>query len=248
MPSDHYFTERPSSPGARRALTATLRGFELHLVTEAGVFSRERVDPGTALLIKHMNVQPADRVLDLGCGYGVVGIIAAKLAAEGHVTLVDINERAVALARENLKANGITNAEALQGSGFAPVAPSASLGAGDRLFDVIALNPPIRAGLAVVHQLIEQAHAHLASGQSSPSPCTGRGTGGGVPSPSPDSPRAQSRGLERGKGGEVPRLYLVGRTKQGVVRLAEKMRQVFGNAEEVAKGGGYRLYVSRRDS
>ena len=217
MPSDHYFTERPSSSGARRALTATLRGFELRLVTEAGVFSRERVDPGTALLIRHMKVQPADRCLDLGCGYGVVGIIAAKLAAEGHVILVDINERAVALAGENLKANGITNAEALQGSGFAPVA--------DRVFDVIALNPPIRAGLAVVHQLIEQAHAHLASGQSSPSPCT-----------------------ERGKGGEVPRLYLVGRTKQGGVRLAEKMRQVFGNAEEVAKGGGYRLYVSRRDS
>jgi len=232
VPTDHYFTERPSSPGARRALAATLRGFELHLITEAGVFSRDRVDPGTALLIKHMDVQPADRCLDLGCGYGVVGIIAAKLSAQGHVTLVDINERAVALARENLKANSITNAEALQGHGFAPVA--------DRVFDVIALNPPIRAGLAVVHQLIEQAHAHLAS----------TGTAGfslqpTVITPSPDSPRAQSRGLERGKGGEVPRLYLVGRTKQGVVRLAEKMRQVFGNAEEVAKGGGYRLYVSR---
>ena len=197
MPSDHYFTEHPSSPGARRALTATLRGFELHLVTEAGVFSRDRIDPGTALLIKRMEVLPADRILDLGCGYGVVGIVAAKLAPEGHVTLIDINERAVALARENLKANDIANAEALQGSGFAPVA--------GRVFDLIALNPPIRAGLSVVHQLIEQAHAHLA-------------TGG--------------------------RFYLVGRTKQGVVRISQKMHQVFGSVEEVAKGGGYRLYVS----
>jgi hypothetical protein len=116
---------------------------------------------------------------------------------------------------------------------------------------VIALNPPIRAGLAVVHQLIEQAHDRLALPGTAGSPA-GRVEGFGlqatITTPSPDSPRAQSRGLERGKGGEVPRLYLVGRTKQGVVRLAEKMRQVFGNAEEVAKGGGYRLYVSRRDS
>ena len=197
MPSDHYFSERPASAGGRQVFTTELRGFELSLITEAGVFSRERVDRGTRLLIKHMQVGPTDRFLDLGCGYGVVGIVAGKLAPEGHVTLIDINQRAVALARENLKANDIINAEALQGDGFAPVA--------DRVFDVIALNPPIRAGLTVVNQLIEQAHSHLAPGG---------------------------------------RFCLVGRTKQGVLRIAEKMRQVFGNAEEVAKGGGYRLYVS----
>jgi 16S rRNA (guanine1207-N2)-methyltransferase len=197
MPSDHYFSERPASAGGRRVVTTELRGFDLTLITAAGVFARDRVDRGTRLLVKHMQVRPTDRFLDLGCGYGVVGIVAAKLAAEGHVTLIDINQRAVALARENLAANGITNAEALQGDGFAPIA--------DRVFDVIALNPPIRAGLAVVNQLIEQAHSHLAPGGH---------------------------------------FYLVGRTKQGVLRIAEKMRQVFGNAEEVAKGGGYRLYVS----
>ncbi|MFB3881205.1 MAG: class I SAM-dependent methyltransferase [Armatimonadota bacterium] len=284
MPSDHYFTEHPTSVGARRALTVTLRGFELHLTTQAGVFSRDRVDPGTAVLIRHMQVRPTDRVLDLGCGYGVVGIIAAKLAPQGHVTLVDINERAVALARENLAANGITNAEALQGDGFAPVTPSASLGAGGRLFDLIALNPPIRAGLAVVHSLIEQAHAHLASGHGSPSPVLERGQGGedlplsargegagGWGYSSLDLERGPGGGvltpspvLERGMGGEdhrsdssTPRLldssavpaarfYLVGRTKQGVVRISQKMHQVFGNVEEVAKGGGYRLYLSQR--
>jgi len=201
MPSDHYFSQRPASTGGRRVFTAELRGFEIRLVTEAGVFSREGVDRGTRLLIKHMEVGQADRFLDLGCGYGVVGVVAAKLAPQGQVTLVDINERAVALARENLQANGIANAEALQGDGFAPVA--------NRVFDVIALNPPIRAGLAVVKRLIEQASVHLAPGGS---------------------------------------FYLVGRTRQGVLRIAEKMNQVFGNAEEVAKGGGYRLYLSRRSS
>jgi 16S rRNA (guanine1207-N2)-methyltransferase len=117
--------------------------------------------------------------------------------APGHVTLADINERAVA-PRENLTLNGIENAEALA-DGYAPV--------GDRQFDVIALNPPVRAGLSVVHRLIEGAAERLAPGG---------------------------------------RFYLVGRTQQGVIRLGKKMAEVFGGVEEVAKGGGYRLYVARR--
>jgi len=177
--------------------TVTLRGHELRLTTEAGVFSRSRVDPGTRLLIQHMEIAPADTVLDLGCGYGVVGVVAAKLASQGHVTLVDINERAVALAAENLRANDTGNAEAIQGDSFAPVA--------DRRFDVIALNPPIRAGNAVIHGLIERARDHLAAGG---------------------------------------RFYLVGRTQQGVVRLAAKMAETFDDVHQVAKGGGYRVYLA----
>ncbi|UCC68016.1 MAG: class I SAM-dependent methyltransferase [Armatimonadota bacterium] len=201
MPSNHYFTERPTSRGKRQTLTVTLRGRKLRLITESGVFSRARVDPGTRLLINHMEVGEEERFLDLGCGYGVVGIIAALLAPKGKVTLVDINERAVALARENLALNNIQNAEALQGDGFAPVA--------GRTFDVIALNPPIRSGLRVVHHLIEESSNHL-----SPQGC----------------------------------FYLVGRTRQGVIRLAQKMSQTFEHVQEIAKGGGYRVYRSRREA
>ena len=199
MTDEHYFTKHPSSRGGRMTFAVTLRGHELRLTTEAGVFSRSHVDPGTRLLIQHMEIAPTDTVLDLGCGYGVVGIAAAKLAPEGHVTLVDINERAVALANDNLRANSVQNAEAVQGDAFAPVA--------DRRFHVIALNPPIRAGNAVIHRLIEQARDHLEAGG---------------------------------------RFYLVGRTQQGVIRLAAKMAEVFGEVDEVAKGGGYRVYVSHR--
>jgi 16S rRNA (guanine1207-N2)-methyltransferase len=201
VPGDHYFSRRPAARGERRVLTVSLRGRELRLATEAGVFSRSRVDRGTRLLIEHMEIGTADRVLDLGCGYGVVGLVAAGLASEGRVTLVDINERAAALARENLRANGIENAEAFAGDGFAPIA--------SRIFDVIAFNPPIRAGNAVIHQLIEQAKDHLAP---------------------------------------AGRFYLVGRTQQGVVRLAAKTAQVFGQVQEVAKGGGYRVYLAHRPS
>jgi 16S rRNA (guanine1207-N2)-methyltransferase len=199
MASQHYFSKEPASAGGRRVITDTVRSLEVRLVTEAGVFSRERIDVGTRLLIKHLEVRPTDRVLDLGCGYGAVGVVVAALASEGQVTLVDINQRAVALAQENLILNGIHNAQILQGDGFTPVAGQA--------FDLIALNPPIRAGLRVIHPLLEQAREHLTS---------------------------------------AGRFYLVGRTRQGVVRLAEKMRSVFGNVEEVAKGGGYRVYLSRR--
>jgi 16S rRNA (guanine1207-N2)-methyltransferase len=199
VPSNHYFSERPTARGQRRTFTATLRGRDIHLITEPGVFSRGRVDRGTRLLVEHMEVGEEDRFLDLGCGYGVVGIVAALLAPTAQVTLVDINQRAVELARANLRANGIQNAQVLHGDGFAPLP--------GRTFDVIALNPPIRAGLPVVHRLIEQARNRL----------------------SPDG-----------------RFYLVARTKQGAVRLAEKISQTFGAAEEMAKGGGYRLYLSHR--
>jgi 16S rRNA (guanine1207-N2)-methyltransferase len=223
--TNHYFSERPASAGGRRVFTAELRGFEIRLATEAGVFSREGVDRGTRLLIKHMEVRPTDRFLDLGCGYGVVGIVAAKLAPQGQVTLVDINERAVALARENLSLNEIGNAEALQGDGLAPVS--------GRVFDVIALNPPIRAGLAVVYSLIEQARGRLA----------GTGTAG-FSLPASVLTLGSPAEACATRGGEASRFYLVGRTKQGVLRIGEKMRQVYGNAEEVAKGGGYRVYLS----
>jgi len=197
----HYFTPQPKATGGRRVIAATLRGHRFRLVTEGGVFSRGRVDTGTRLLIAAMQVAPTDSFLDLGCGYGVVGVVAAQLAPQGRIVLVDVNERAVALARENLALNAIQNAEARHGDGFAAV--------GEEYFDVIALNPPIRAGLAVVHRLILEAAHHLAPGG---------------------------------------RFYLVARTRQGAVRLAAKMGEAFGNVEEAAKGGGYRVFVSRRPS
>lgn len=198
MPGEHYFSRHPAARGGRRIIEVTLRGHDLRLATEAGVFSRGRVDPGTRLLIAHMQIGPGDAVLDLGCGYGAVGLVAARLAPAGRVVLLDVNERAVALARENLIANGAENAEVREGDGFAATP--------GELFDVIALNPPIRAGMAVIHRLIEDSRGHLRPGG---------------------------------------RFYLVARTKQGALRLRAKMARVYEQAEEVAKGAGYRLYCAR---
>ncbi len=158
MGGEHYFSREPTSEGEPRVLTATLRGHEFTFLTGAGVFSRTRLDPGTKLLIQHLPVGPSERVLDLGCGYGAVGVVAGKLAPEGQVTLIDVNARAVELARQNLAANAIEHAEALQSDGFEALA--------GRRFTLIAVNPPIRAGLAVVYRLLEESVAHLEEGGS----------------------------------------------------------------------------------
>jgi 16S rRNA (guanine1207-N2)-methyltransferase len=154
--AQHYFAERPSSRERRAQLQATLRGREYHFLTAGGVFSRSRIDPGTRLLIESMQVAEADWVLDLGCGYGAVGLVAAHLAPRGKVFLVDINARAVELAAENVALNAVENAEVRPGSGTASL--------GGVAFDVVLCNPPLRAGKQVVQELFRQAQQSLKPG------------------------------------------------------------------------------------
>ncbi|WP_123042140.1 class I SAM-dependent methyltransferase [Cohnella candidum] len=154
--SDHYYSRRPSVASDRNSIEAELRGFRLKLTTDAGVFSRDSVDYGSRALIAHMDIPAGAKVLDVGCGYGPIGLTAAKLAPSGHVTMVDINERAVELAESNARANGIGNAAFFQSDKLEAVE--------GRTFDVILTNPPIRAGKAVVHSIFEESFKHLNSG------------------------------------------------------------------------------------
>jgi 16S rRNA (guanine1207-N2)-methyltransferase len=134
-----------------------VRGFELRLETQAGVFAHRGLDPGTRLLIETMRISPTARVLDLGCGYGAIGIVAAKLAPRGHVVLVDSDIRATRLAERNLALNGVTNAEVILGDG------THDLPAGAR-FDVVASNPPTHSGREVLDDMVAGAHAVLKPG------------------------------------------------------------------------------------
>lgn len=156
--SEHYFTDRPSAEHDETSFPATLRGMEFTFITDAGVFSRERVDFGSLLLIEAMQIGPSDTVLDLGCGYGPIGAVAAKLAPQGTVYMVDVNERAALLAKRNLRANGIANVDVRAGDGLEPVREIA--------FDAIVTNPPIRAGKTVIYRLVDEAHAALKPGGS----------------------------------------------------------------------------------
>lgn len=151
-----YFAQTPGVPSQRRDVDARLRGRSWTFLTDRGVFAREGVDPGTRLLIEAMRVEGGDRVLDLGCGYGPIGLVAATLALRGRVVMVDVNERAVVLARENAVRAGLENVEVYQGDGTAPVR--------GRTFDVVAMNPPIRSGRDTVRRLLRECEEALRPG------------------------------------------------------------------------------------
>lgn len=156
--NDHYFSNKPQSESRRQTFEATLRGFAFRFTSDAGVFSRDGVDYGSRVLIKEMEIPPDARVLDIGCGYGPIGLTAARLAPQGHVTLIDINERAVELAGHNASSNGILNVSFEVSDLFAAVE--------GQVFDVILANPPIRAGKAVVHRLLSESYDFLRPGGS----------------------------------------------------------------------------------
>lgn len=153
---EHYSSARPTSRRRPVDVSVTVRGLPLTLRTDAGVFSRGSLDRGTELLVEALELGPCELVLDLGCGYGAIGIAAAKLSPGGHVVLTDVNERAVHLAKANLRANGVANAEVRLGKLYEPVA--------DMAFDHIVSNPPLRAGRAVVDRIVSEAPVHLLEG------------------------------------------------------------------------------------
>lgn len=155
--TEHYYTSRPTSAHDRREVTYTLRdGRRLVFATDAGVFSKDRVDRGTIELLKAVDALPGQSVLDLGCGYGPVGIVVAAREPGSSVLMVDVNERACELSRENILRNGVSNAKVLCSDGFEAV--------GSVMFDVIATNPPIRAGRKVLEELVRGSHQHLIEG------------------------------------------------------------------------------------
>lgn len=151
-----YFSARPQVASRPRRIQARLRGRDWVFVTDRGVFAYAGVDDGSRLLIETMQIAPADQVLDVGCGYGPVGLAAAVLAASGQAVLIDVNERAVALAAENARLNAVRNVEVVLGDGCAPVA--------GRQFDVAVTNPPIRAGKATLRRLVREVWEHLRPG------------------------------------------------------------------------------------
>src|SRR5205823_15098976 len=97
----------PGTANAGAIIHERVRGFDLRFETQAGVFAHRGLDAGTRLLIESMRVSPTARVLDLGCGYGAIGIVAAKLAERGGTVLVDSDIRATRLTAKNLALNGV---------------------------------------------------------------------------------------------------------------------------------------------
>lgn len=143
--NDHYFSAEPASADERRTLTLRLAGREIRMQTAPGVFCPDRLDSGTAVLLGHAPAPPpTGRFLDLGCGWGPIAVTLGLLSPDAQVMGVDVNNRALGLAVDNVASAGITNVTVSRPSGVTD---------GDR-FDLIWSNPPIRVGKKVLHDLM----------------------------------------------------------------------------------------------
>jgi 16S rRNA (guanine1207-N2)-methyltransferase len=143
--TDHYFSGDPSVPFERERFTSEVWGHELTLVSGSGVFSRGHLDRATAVLFRETEPPAQGQFLDLGCGYGVIGLAIARAVPLATVTAVDVNERALALANENAEALGVEGR-------FVACLPEAV--PGDATYDEIWSNPPIRIGKQALHDLL----------------------------------------------------------------------------------------------
>ena len=152
---EHYFTADPSVAFKRAPVHASVWGQELDLVSGSGVFAQGRVDIGTAILFRETEPPASGRILDLGCGYGLIGLAAAAAVPGADVTAVDVNERAVLLANENALSLGVADR-------FRAVTPDAV--AADATYDEIWSNPPIRIGKEALHALLLTWLPRLAPG------------------------------------------------------------------------------------
>jgi 16S rRNA (guanine1207-N2)-methyltransferase len=147
--AEHYFAALPQSEANLGLIRTTLRGNSFEFLTASSVFSKKRVDLGTRLLIEAMALPETDAVLDVGCGYGAVGIAAAASNPRLRVVMTDVNTRAVRLARQNAEKNRVHNAEVRCGYLYEPVK--------DLTFNCVLSNPPVSAGMETVKALITEA-------------------------------------------------------------------------------------------
>lgn len=192
----HYYSKSQSSLSNEFEINVSHKFDNFFLLSDSGIFSKDKLDFASKLLIENAVVKESDDVLDLGCGNGVIGISMIRMH-KCRVSFVDVNERAVNLTAKNLKRLNLEG-EVFYSDLFSNISKS---------FDVILSNPPYAAGRKVCFDIIEQSYKHLNNEGS---------------------------------------LQLVARHNKGGKVLGEHMLKVFGNMEFVAKGGGFRIYMSKK--
>ena len=151
--SKMYYAENPDAAHDIHELRVDLLGEKMTFLTDAGVFSKKMIDFGSQLLLKCLEVNQGETVLDVGCGYGPLGLSLAKTYGV-QATMVDINNRALDLARKNAERNKV-EATIFQSNIYEQVKGK---------FDHVISNPPIRAGKQVVHEIIEKSKDFLGIG------------------------------------------------------------------------------------
>ena len=152
--SEHYYSRTQKVESDPKYWDFTLRDFHFRFKTDNGVFSKKEVDFGSRLLIDRFTFPEIEGpILDVGCGYGPIGLTVAKLDSHRTVHMIDVNERAMLLAKDNADLNQIGNVKIYESDRLQNVT--------DANFAAILTNPPIRAGKKVVHEIFEQSYDHL---------------------------------------------------------------------------------------
>ena len=158
MKNSHYYVNDPNLGSSKKEVKYTFRGINVNLNSDLGVFSKDRIDFGSNVLLNSLDgLDNVTNILDIGCGYGALGICIAKKYPDKKVTMVDVNERCVSLTNENIINNKLKNAECF----ISDVCEKVSL-----KYDMVISNPPIRAGKVVVNRVIEEGYQCLEKGGS----------------------------------------------------------------------------------
>jgi 16S rRNA (guanine1207-N2)-methyltransferase len=153
--TNHYYSNKPEVESNPQSIQFELRGHSLRFKTDQGVFSKREVDFGSRTLIENFELPETEGdLLDVGCGYGPIGLALAKDFEDRMVHMIDVNERALSLANENAKANGIQNVSIYQSDRYQNVK--------EKRFAAILTNPPIRAGKDTVHSILSESYDYLA--------------------------------------------------------------------------------------
>ena len=151
---EHYYSEEQKSQLNIKKINARIRGIDFQFHTASGVFSKNKIDKGTLVFAESIMIEKNSKVLDIGCGIGILGIAAAKFF-DADVVMSDINTRAIMLARKNIELNNV-NAEIFQGNLYEKIK--------ENDFDAILSNPPQTAGKEICFELIQQSKNHLKDG------------------------------------------------------------------------------------
>ena len=195
----HYYTNQSNTKSKPALIKAYFPFQAFDFWTDHGVFSKNTIDFGTRLLIETARHHlPNGRILDVGCGYGPIGIVLASLWPTQRMDMVDINDRAIALASKNATLNHCENVTVFYSDLFSDI---------DASYAMILSNPPVRAGKHIVHAMISEAKNHL---------------------------------IDEGT------FWIVLQQKQGAASAKQKMMDVFGHVEVMAKDKGYLILVSRK--
>ena len=155
---DYYFSEKPEIKSEKKTIKYIIQNKKFEFITDNGVFSKSKVDFGTDLMLNEflkknrgLEVEKI-KILDIGCGYGVVSVVLKSFYPEISITLSDVNERALELSEENLKKYGIIDYHIIKSDAFEKITER---------FDVILSNPPIRAGKDIIFKIYSEAYEHL---------------------------------------------------------------------------------------